>query len=100
MDIEHLTSFLHDASVVKALLGLVFVILLIGLLRFLLKRFYGTAFHHDHGKMTRILDVCPLEGDRKILLFACPFSQGLILLSPKGDQVVLFDGSKDGTDTG
>lgn len=92
---EQVTDLANQAIFLKSFIALFVVVILLFCVRYVLKRFYGKALQHDHGKMTRILDVCPLEGDRKLLLFACPFSQGLILMSPKGDQVVLFDGNKN-----
>jgi len=47
------------------------------------------------GQTFRVLETCHVAYDRQVMLFTCPFGQGLLLLSPKGDQVILFSSKTD-----
>jgi hypothetical protein len=88
-------DYFSDGDLLRMLVGLAVVVVLAWGVRFVLKELSWMRSGKNLGKMTRVLDVCPVEGERKILLFSCPFSQGMILISPKGDQVILFDEHKD-----
>ena len=45
--------------------------------------------------LTRILDTQILDAQRKLMIFSSPFGQGIILVSPRGDQVVMFPYTAD-----
>ena len=91
----NIQDYFSEADLLKAVMGLVVVFILAWGVRFVLREMVWMRSRKHFGKMTRVLDVCPVDGERKILLFSCPFSQGLILISPKGDQIILFDEQKD-----
>ena len=80
---------------VYALGGLVVLVFLSLGLRFLVRKVSFMRTGKGTGKMTRVLDVCHVDADRKLVLFSCPFRQGLLLASSKGDQVILFDPKDD-----
>ncbi|TGW15312.1 hypothetical protein [Candidatus Hepatobacter penaei] len=88
-------EYFSDHELLKIAFGLLAVFFLAWFVRFFVRDMGWPSSRKNTGKMTRVLDVCPLDGDRKIVLFSCPFSQGMILISPKGDHVTLFDEQKD-----
>ena len=57
-------------------------------------RFWGRASWSWRRKpmsdTMQILDSCPVDYERRLVMFSSPFGQGLILVSPKGDQLVLL----------
>lgn len=92
MDIFEQVSHEHFAY---ALGGLVLLVLLSWGLRFIVREVSFMRVGKGMGKMTRVLDVCHVDAERKLVLFSCPFRQGLLLASSKGDQVILFDPKDD-----
>lgn len=46
----------------------------------------------------RILDVCSIDPQRRLVFFTSPFGQGIVLLSPRGDQLSLLPASADADD--
>jgi len=90
-----LTHALTHTLYIKAFVGLLVVGLLLIAVRVFLNYMMPFGSHKDSGKLTRILDVCAVGHDRHLIHFASPFSQGILLISPKGDQIVILPAEKD-----
>lgn len=59
------------------------------LVRFLGKSSWGWR-RKSISETMQILDSCAVDYERRLIMFSSPFGQGLILASPKGDQLVLL----------
>lgn len=74
-----------------ALFG-IFLLLLVG--RFLVIKLFpllrSQGSTAGNGDTIRVLETCNIGFDRRLMLFTCPFGQGLVLFSPRGDSVHLF----------
>lgn len=88
---------LHDLTAVS--LDNKFVLVLLGgigflvLLVFFRKGIAGRSFLKNSAGIQhslRILDTCSVDYQRKLVLFSCPFGQGILLLSPKGDSLKMI----------
>jgi hypothetical protein len=74
----------------KAFLSLGCTLILLWVGGFLLRKFSVFRSRQKVTSLTRILETQTLDTQRKLMVFSSPFGQGLILLSPRGDQVVMF----------
>lgn len=83
---DHLSDFIF----LKALVVLIFVAFLIWGVSFGLRFFNVFRDRQSLKNLTRVLEVCHLDSQRKLLVFTSPFGQGIVLISPRGDQLSFF----------
>ena len=66
-----------------------------GLCIWLLKEVRYAYRQRRFHKTIHVMDIQRLDQGRSLALFSCPFSRGVVLISPKGDKIVLFDNKND-----
>jgi hypothetical protein len=88
-----------DPLFLKALCLLIVLCGGIWLVCFLLRKANVMNAFGAAGKITRTLDTCSLDQGRKLVVFTCPFGQGVVLISPKGDQMLLFNDKSNAAGT-
>ena len=88
-----MTFLLHsplDQLVGNGLILCALLLLIIGL-GFLLRRLrMKTPFHTGEKGATYVVDVCSIDTNRKLVTFSNAFAQGIVLVSPHGDQMILL----------
>ena len=79
-----------DHLVRNGLILCALLVLVVGL-GFLLRRLrMKRPFHMPENGATHVVDVCYLDTSRKLVTFSNAFAQGMVLVSPRGDQIILF----------